>query len=58
MIRTVAMLTFWAVALPIVAVICMPYAFLTGNIMPLYRLGMWGAIRCSSGGSARKDDWS
>ena len=44
MIRTVAMLTFWAVALPIVAVICMPYAFLTGNIMPLYRLGMWGAI--------------
>jgi 1-acyl-sn-glycerol-3-phosphate acyltransferase len=44
MIRTVAMLAFWAIALPIVAVICMPYAFITGNIMPLYRLGMWGAL--------------
>jgi len=44
MIRTVFMLAFWALALPIVAVICMPYAFLTGNIMPLYRLGMWGAF--------------
>ena len=37
------MLGFWAVALPIVALICMPYALITGNVMPLYRLGMWGA---------------
>jgi 1-acyl-sn-glycerol-3-phosphate acyltransferase len=43
MIRTVFMLAFWAIALPIVAVICMPYAFITGNIMPLYWLGRWGA---------------
>lgn len=44
MIRALLMLGFWAIALPVVALVCMPYAFLTGNVMPLYRLGMWGAL--------------
>ena len=43
MIRTILMLGFWVLALPIVAAVCMPWAFITGNIGPLYRLGMWGA---------------
>lgn len=43
MIRTVIMLTFWAIALPIAALISFPWAFATGDIRPLYRIGMWGA---------------
>jgi 1-acyl-sn-glycerol-3-phosphate acyltransferase len=43
MIRTLIMLGFWAVALPIAAVITVPWALLTGNVNPLYRIGMWGA---------------
>ena len=43
MIRTILMLAFWAVAVPIVALIFFPWVFITGDIMPLYRAGMWGA---------------
>src|SRR5438477_671911 len=43
MIRTILMLTFWAVVLPIAALICFPWVFITGDIRPLYRVGMWGA---------------
>jgi 1-acyl-sn-glycerol-3-phosphate acyltransferase len=43
MIRTILMLTFWAIVLPIAALIFFPWAFITGDIRPLYRVGMWGA---------------
>lgn len=43
MIRTIIMLTFWAIALPICALLTFPWAIITGDIRPLYRLGMWGA---------------
>jgi len=38
------MLVFWAVVLPIAALIFFPWVFLTGDIRPLYRVGMWGAF--------------
>jgi 1-acyl-sn-glycerol-3-phosphate acyltransferase len=43
MIRTLLMLSFWAVTVPIVALIFFPWVFITGDIMPLYRAGIWGA---------------
>jgi len=43
MIRTVLMLGFWALMLPIAALVFFPWVLLTGNVMPLYRFGMWGA---------------
>ncbi len=43
MIRTIVMLTFWAVALPLVALICFPWTILTGDVSFLYRVCMWGA---------------
>jgi 1-acyl-sn-glycerol-3-phosphate acyltransferase len=43
MIRTVAMLVFWALAAPVAALIGFPWTFLTGDIRLLYRLFMWGA---------------
>lgn len=43
MIRTVVMLAFWAVMLPIAAIVSFPFA-LFGDIGPLYRIGMWGAF--------------
>ena len=43
MIRTVLMLAFWAVALPIAALLCFPWTFLTGDIRFLYRVAMWSA---------------
>ena len=45
MIRTIVMLAFWAIALPIAALISFPWAFATGDIRLLYRIGMWGARR-------------
>jgi 1-acyl-sn-glycerol-3-phosphate acyltransferase len=42
-IRTVSMLAFWAVALPIAVVMCFPWTFLTGDIRFLYRVAMWSA---------------
>lgn len=38
------MLGFWAIALPIAALITVPWALITGNVKPLYRIGMWGAF--------------
>lgn len=38
------MLAFWAVVLPIAALIFFPWVFITGDIRPLYRVGMWGAL--------------
>jgi 1-acyl-sn-glycerol-3-phosphate acyltransferase len=43
MMRTILMLSFWAVVLPIAALIFFPWVFITGDIRPLYRVGMWGA---------------
>jgi 1-acyl-sn-glycerol-3-phosphate acyltransferase len=43
MIRTVVMLTFWAMAAPVAGLIGFSYAFITGDIRVLYRLFMWGA---------------
>jgi 1-acyl-sn-glycerol-3-phosphate acyltransferase len=43
LIRTVLMLMFWGLALPLAALICFPWTFLTGNIRFLYRVAMWGA---------------
>src|SRR6476660_9096621 len=37
------MLGFWAVLLPLVAVVAFPWTLITGNINFLYRAGMWGA---------------
>lgn len=43
MIRTILMLSFWAVLLPIAALFCFPWVFITGDVRPLYRVAMWGA---------------
>ena len=43
MIRTIVMLTFWGVALPVAALVCFPWTFITGDISFLYRVCMWGA---------------
>jgi 1-acyl-sn-glycerol-3-phosphate acyltransferase len=43
MIRTIVMLAFWAIVLPIAALVFFPWVFITGDIRPLYRVGMWGA---------------
>ena len=44
MIRTLLMLGFWALALPMAALLCFPWTFLTGDIRFLYRVAMWGAL--------------
>lgn len=43
MIRTVLMLSFWGLALPIAALFCFPWTFITGDVRLLYRVCMWGA---------------
>ncbi len=43
MIRTILMLTFWAIAMPLAALLCFPWTFLTGDVGFLYRVCMWGA---------------
>lgn len=43
MIRTIMMLGFWSVMLPIAALVCFPWTFITGNVNFLYRVAMWGA---------------
>ena len=43
MIRTVVMLAFWSLALPLAAVLCFPWTFLTGDIRFLYRVAMGAA---------------
>jgi len=37
------MLAFWAVMLPIAALVCFPWVLITGDIGLLYRVGMWSA---------------
>lgn len=43
MLRTVLMLTFWALAMPVAALIGFPASFIMGDVRVLYRLFMWGA---------------
>jgi 1-acyl-sn-glycerol-3-phosphate acyltransferase len=43
MIRTVLMLSFWAIFLPVAALFCFPWVLITGDVLPLYRVAMWGA---------------
>ena len=43
MIRTILMLGFWAVLLPIAALTCFPWVLITGDIRPLYKIGMLSA---------------
>jgi 1-acyl-sn-glycerol-3-phosphate acyltransferase len=43
MIRAILMLSFWALLLPIAALVTFPWILVTGDIRPLYKIGMWGA---------------
>jgi 1-acyl-sn-glycerol-3-phosphate acyltransferase len=43
MIRTLAMLAFWIVALPVAALVGFPWTFITGDVSFLYRMFMFGA---------------
>ncbi len=43
MIRTILMLVFWTLALPIAVLIGFPASFIMGDVRVLYRLFMWGA---------------
>jgi len=45
MIRTILMLTFWAIALPVVFLVCFPWTLLTGSADFMYRVFMWGTSR-------------
>jgi 1-acyl-sn-glycerol-3-phosphate acyltransferase len=48
MIRTIAMLGFWALAAPAAALIGFPWTFISGDISLLYRLfmiGAWNGVR-------------
>jgi 1-acyl-sn-glycerol-3-phosphate acyltransferase len=42
-IRAMVMLGFWALLLPVAAVLGFPWTLLTGDVSFLYRMGMWGA---------------
>jgi 1-acyl-sn-glycerol-3-phosphate acyltransferase len=43
MLRTVLMLTFWALAMPVAALIGFPWTFITSDISLMYRMFTWGA---------------
>ncbi len=43
MLRTLLMLTFWALAMPVAALIGFPASYIMGDVRVLYRLFMWGA---------------
>jgi 1-acyl-sn-glycerol-3-phosphate acyltransferase len=45
MIRTVVLLTFWAIALPFAALIGFPWTLVSGDVNFLYRIFLWGASR-------------
>ena len=45
MIRTILMLTFWAILLPFAALFLFPWTILVGNVNLLYKVAMWGAFR-------------
>jgi len=42
-IRTLVLLTFWGIALSVVAVFLFPWTFFTGDVRALYHTCMWGA---------------
>jgi len=44
LIRTILMLSFWVLALPVAALVGFPWTFLTRDITLLYRMSMWGAL--------------
>jgi 1-acyl-sn-glycerol-3-phosphate acyltransferase len=44
MIRTIVMLTFWAVTMPLAALVGFPWTFLSGDVSWLYRMFIWGAF--------------
>ena len=44
MIRTLIMLAFWGIVLPLAALVLFPWTFLTGDIRALYHTAMWGAF--------------
>ena len=44
MIRTLVMLTFWALAAPVAALIGFPWTFITGDVRLIYRMFNWGAF--------------
>jgi len=44
MIRTILMLSFWTILLPIAALFTFPWTLITGDIRPRYKIGMWGAF--------------
>lgn len=41
MIRTILMLCYWAVWIPVAALLAFPWTFITGKVDLLYRLGNW-----------------
>jgi 1-acyl-sn-glycerol-3-phosphate acyltransferase len=43
-IRTLTMLTFWGIALPLAAIFLVPWTLVTGDVRALYHTCMWGAI--------------
>jgi 1-acyl-sn-glycerol-3-phosphate acyltransferase len=43
LIRAAIMLGFWAALMPFAAILGFPWTFITGNVMFLYRISMWGA---------------
>jgi 1-acyl-sn-glycerol-3-phosphate acyltransferase len=44
MIRTIIMLSFWGLMLPVAALVFMPWTFISGDIGPMYKAFMWGAF--------------
>ena len=44
MIRTLVMLAFWGIALPIATLLFVPWTLISGDIRALYSTCMWGAI--------------
>jgi 1-acyl-sn-glycerol-3-phosphate acyltransferase len=40
-IRSLLAHLFWIIATPLAAIVAIPRAFITGNVMPLYRTGSW-----------------
>jgi 1-acyl-sn-glycerol-3-phosphate acyltransferase len=45
LIRTIAMLGFWGIALPFAALFLIPWTLVSGDIRALYHTCMWGALK-------------
>jgi len=43
-IRTVMMLAFWGITLPVAALVLLPWTLVTGDVRALYHTCMWGAL--------------